>query len=157
VTAQSIASRIAARNQSPALDRGALLERVSGRWQLELRAAVQPLDLTPAQFRLLVATAWLNASGAATRQSEIAAHANSDAVVTSEVLRTLEARDLIRREPHPTDRRAKAISVTETGAALADRAMRIVESVESRFFETGMSEFGVLAKALKKGGRGKNS
>jgi DNA-binding MarR family transcriptional regulator len=58
---------------------------------------------------------------------------------------------------HPTDRRAKAISVTEQGGALADMAMRLVDAVEASFFERGLPEFGPLAKALKKGGRGAES
>ena len=40
-------------------------------------------------------------------QALVAAHANTDAVMTSEVLRTLERKALVRRLPHPTDARAK--------------------------------------------------
>jgi DNA-binding MarR family transcriptional regulator len=150
----SSAPQIAARELSPAQERGALLERAASQWNAQLRSALAPLDLTPAQFRLLIAAAWLSARGYDVRQSDLAAHANADPVMTSEVLRTLEARQLISRIPHATDRRAKAIAVTEAGGALADRAIRIVDATESRFFEVGLPEFGTLAKALKKGGRG---
>ena len=150
----SSAPQIAARDLSPAQQRGALLERAATQWNSQLRAALVPLDLTPAQFRLLIAAAWLSARGFDVRQSDLAAHANADPVMTSEVLRTLESRHLISRVPHPTDRRAKAIAVTEAGGALADRAIRIVDATEARFFEEGLPEFGALAKALKKGGRG---
>lgn len=145
---------LAARPESPADAPGALLERVSTSWHLQLRAALAAVDLTPAQFRLLVATAWLNAKQSAVRQSDISQHANADAVMTSEVLRTLETRGLVARAPHPTDRRAKAISITDAGGALADRAMRLAESTEARFFSVGLAEFGPLAKTLKRGGRG---
>ncbi len=150
----SSAPYLAARDSGPADGRAAMLERVTGHWQSLLRGALAPLDLTTAQYRLLVATAWLGSRQVAVRQSEIAAHANADAVMTSEVLRTLERRGLIERAPHPSDRRAKSIVVTEAGGALADRAARLVDNTEARFFETGMVEFGLVAKSLKKGGRG---
>jgi MarR family transcriptional regulator, organic hydroperoxide resistance regulator len=150
----SHAPLLAARAASPAESRGAVLELVATKWQAQLRAALTPLDLTTAQFRLLVATAWLNATSSGVRQSDIAAHAGADTVMTSEVLRTLESRGLVIRSPHPTDRRAKSIEVTVLGGALADRASRLVDAVEAKFFEVGAPEFATLAKALKKGGRG---
>ncbi len=150
----SHAPLLSARAASPAGNRGAVLELVATKWQGKLRTALAPLDLTTAQFRLLVATAWLNANSSGVRQSDIAAHAGTDTVMTSEVLRTLESRGLILRSPHPTDRRAKSIEVTDLGGALADRALRLVDAVEAKFFEVGAPEFATLAKALKKGGRG---
>lgn len=154
---QSSAPLLAARQESPADARGAMLERVATAWHLQLRSVLVALDLTPAQFRLLVAAAWLNARQTGVRQSDISLHANADAVMTSEVLRTLETRGLIARAPHATDRRAKAITITETGGALADRALRLVDLTETRFFEAGLADFGPLAKFLKKGGRGVRS
>lgn len=151
---QSHAPLLAIREQSPSEDRGAVLERVATQWHLKLRAALAPLDLTPAQFRILLAASWLEAHVDGVRQSDVSAHANADPVMTSEVLRTLEARGLVTRGPHPTDKRAKAVSVTPAGGALADRAARLIDSVEEKFFLAGMPEFGTLAKSLKKGGRG---
>ncbi len=153
MSTHSSAPYLAARD-SPALGRGALLERVGTEWQQLLRSTLQPLDLTPAQCRLLVAASWLSARQSSVRQSDIADVANADTVMTSEVLRTLEARALIARGPHPTDRRARSVTVTEAGGTLADRAARLVEVIESKFFEAGMAEFSPLAKALKRGGRG---
>ncbi len=153
MTTHSSAPYLAAR-ESPAQSRGAMLERVVTEWQQTIRAALLPLDLTHAQFRLLVAATWLEARQPAVRQSDIAMVANADPVMTSEVLRTLESRALVVRGPHPTDRRARAVSVTEAGGKLADRAARLVDIVEAKFFEGGMAEFSALAKALKKGGRG---
>ena len=109
---------------------------------------------THAQARLLIAAAWLSSRSHGVRQSDVATEAGTDPVMASEVLRTLESRHLIARAPHPTDRRAKAITVTDSGGALADRAARLVDTAESQFFETGMDVFGALAKSFKKGGRG---
>jgi DNA-binding MarR family transcriptional regulator len=150
----SSSPNLAARAESPAHSRGAILERVATRWLSELRDALVPVGLTHAQFRLLSAAAWLTARTNGVRQSDVASHAHMDTVMTSEVLRALETRGLISRTAHPTDRRARAIVVTETGGALAERASRLVDAVEDRFFSTGLVEFAQLAKALKKGGRG---
>lgn len=154
LTSQTYAPFLAARGESPANAHGALLERIATLWLLQLRTALAPLELTPAQFRLLVAVGWLNARGGGVRQSDVAQHANADAVMTSEVLRALESRGLVARTAHPTDGRARAITLTESGGALVDRAIRLVDVVEAKFFEAGAPEFGPLAKALKKGGRG---
>lgn len=151
---QTSAPYLAAREVPPAHGRSAMLERVMAHWQRLLRAALTPLELTTAQYHLLVAAAWLSARQSAVRQSDIATHANADAVMTSEVLRTLERRGLVERLAHPTDRRAKSIVVTAAGGALADKAARLVDTIEARFFETGMPEFGPVAKSLKRGGRG---
>lgn len=152
--ATSGAPYLAARAVAPADGPGAILERVAAAWTIRLRAALVPLELTTAQFRLLTSAAWLSSHQPGIRQSDIADYAGMDAVMTSEVLRTLETRGLITRVDHPTDRRAKAISVTETGCTLADRALRLIAVVEARFFEEGLEEFGALGKALRKGGRG---
>ncbi len=145
---------LATREIAPAAGRGALLERVVTEWQHVLRATLLPLELTQAQFRLLVAATWLSAHQRDVRQSDIAAQAGADPVMTSEVLRTLESRGLVARKPHPTDGRARSVVVTEAGGQLADRAARLVDAVEARFFENGLPQFGPLAKALKRGGRG---
>jgi MarR family transcriptional regulator, organic hydroperoxide resistance regulator len=153
----SSAPLLSARATSPAEERGAQLERVASAWSQAVRHALTPLDLTPAQFRLLVAAAWLSGRHAGVRQSDIATLANTDAVMTSEVLRTLESRGLVVRTAHPTDKRAKSISVTGAGGSLADRAAKLVNVVEARFFDVGLIEFATLAKALKKGGRGEST
>jgi DNA-binding MarR family transcriptional regulator len=131
-----------------------MLERVASQWLFVLRSALAPLDLTHAQFRLLTAAAWLSGRGPGVRQSDIATLAGADTVMTSEVLRVLESRGLVARTAHPTDGRAKEITVTEEGSALAKRATQVASAIEERFFETGMVEFGSVAKALKRGGRG---
>ena len=131
-----------------------MLERVAAAWSLRLRSALAPLGLTNAQFRLLVSVTWLTSRHTSVRQSDIALHAGMDPVMTSEVLRTLESRGLIVRVPHPSDRRAKSISATVAGGALADRALRLATVVEANFFEKGLEVFRPLAKALKRGGRG---
>jgi DNA-binding MarR family transcriptional regulator len=84
---------------------GLLLWQVSNRWQAAQRAALRPFDLTHVQFVLLASLTWLDNEGPVT-QKRLAEHAATDPMMTSQVLRALEERGLIRRGQHPTDARA---------------------------------------------------
>ncbi|MFN8075429.1 MAG: MarR family transcriptional regulator [Kineosporiaceae bacterium] len=112
---------------------GLLLWRVTHRWQAAQREALRPHGLTHVQFVLLASLSWLDAEGPVT-QAALAAHAATDVMMTSQVVRALAERGLVRREPHPQDRRAVALTVTPEGRALADRTVRIVEDVDRAFF-----------------------
>jgi DNA-binding MarR family transcriptional regulator len=48
------------------------------------------------------------------------------------LLDRLERRGLVRREPHPHDRRSVLVHVTEEGRRLADQVQRHVEDLEGR-------------------------
>ena len=112
---------------------GLALWRVTNAWQAAQRTALRPYGLTHVQFVLLASLAWLNAD-APVRQRDLARHAHTDPMMTSQVLRALEAKGLIERRPHPTDGRARALTVTPDGAALANRAIGAVETVDRHFF-----------------------
>jgi len=114
---------------------GLMLWRVSNAWQAAQRAALQPFGLTHVQFVLLASLTWLRSDGVVT-QRDLAEHARTDPMMTSQVLRVLETKGLIRRAGHPTDGRARALTVTRRGAALADTANVAVEGVDRTFFGT---------------------
>jgi DNA-binding MarR family transcriptional regulator len=69
-------------------------------------------------------------------QRDLARHAELDVMMTSQVLRTLEAKGYVRREPHPEDRRAFALHPTEHGVELANVATHDVESADAAYFDT---------------------
>ncbi len=115
---------------------GLLLWQVTNRWQAAQRAALAPLGLTHVQFVLLASVTWLAGSDGSVTQRELADHAVTDPMMTSQVLRALESKDLVRRRPHPTDGRAKAISPTAAGIDLANRAVEVVERCDAAFFGT---------------------
>jgi DNA-binding MarR family transcriptional regulator len=68
-------------------------------------------------------------------QTMLARHARLDLMMTSQVLRTLEGRGLLTRNPHPSDTRAKVLSLTNRGRALAWRAVPAVEAADREFFD----------------------
>jgi DNA-binding MarR family transcriptional regulator len=125
----SLASGFESAEESP----GLLLWQVTNRWQAAQRAALKPFDITHVQFVLLAALTYLQASGPVT-QKALADMAATDPMMTSQVLRTLESRGLVHRPAHPTDRRARAVAVTEAGRDLANRAVAAVEACDATFF-----------------------
>ncbi|UGT45544.1 MarR family transcriptional regulator [Nocardia yamanashiensis] len=115
---------------------GLLLWQVTNRWQAAQRAALAPFDLTHVQFVLLASLTWHTgrSGGEPVMQRDLAEHAATDPMMTSQVLRALEQKGLIERRDHPTDRRAKSLVPTETGAALVNRAITAVEACDREFF-----------------------
>jgi len=126
---------------------GLLLWRVSNAWSAAQRAALAPHGLTHPQFVLLASLTYLGGAEPV-RQTDLAVHAGMDAMTASQVLRALEAKDLVRREPHPTDARARALVVTESGRELANRTVALVEAVDRDFFAATDDLAGAFGGAL---------
>jgi DNA-binding MarR family transcriptional regulator len=128
---------------------GLMLWRATHRWQAAQRAALKPFGLTHVQFVLLASLACLDTEGPVT-QKQLAGHAATDVMMTSQVLRALEESGLVRREPHPSDRRARALAVTATGRALADRAVIAVEAADREFFAAAGPDLPTLTTVLRR-------
>jgi MarR family transcriptional regulator, organic hydroperoxide resistance regulator len=142
-------AEVGTRYEGPGASPGFALWRVAAVWQRRVRAALQEVELTHAQFVLLVSSAWLQAAGdQPVTQALVSAHANTDAVMTSEVLRTLERKKLVRRQPHPTDARAKHIVLTTSGKVLSRRAIALVEAVDEEFFGAPGEELQALVRLI---------
>ncbi|ATL70141.1 MarR family winged helix-turn-helix transcriptional regulator [Nocardia terpenica] len=115
---------------------GLLLWQVTNRWQAAQRAALAPFDLTHVQFVLLASlTYFAQPGGEPITQRDLAAHAATDPMMTSQVLRALEHKGLVERHDHPHDRRAKSLAPTKAGVALVNRAIVAVETCDREFFE----------------------
>lgn len=120
---------------TPGESPGLLLWRATLSWQRRITAALKPLGLTHVQFVLLASAWWLTRiAGETPSQRRIAEHANTDPMMTSQVLRALAGKGLLQRVRDPDDTRAMIVEVTSTGAELAVRAIRVVESADHDFF-----------------------
>ncbi|CAH0312933.1 MarR family transcriptional regulator [Pseudomonas mediterranea] len=120
-------------HSGPSDSPGFLLWRISNTWQREQRAALQQLGLTHTQFVMLAVATWF-ASQEPLTQARLSQLTGSDPMTTSQVVRTLLKNGLFVRDVHPTDTRAKIISVSEAGRDLAHKAIVIVEEVDRKFF-----------------------
>jgi DNA-binding MarR family transcriptional regulator len=143
VTGGRLATQFTAAEDSP----GLLLWQVTNRWQAAQRAALKEHGLTHVQFVLLASLTWLAADGPVT-QRQLADHAATDPMMTSQVVRALEDRGLITRLPHPEDKRARALGVTPAGRALADRAVVSAEACDAAFFAPLSDQAPAFTQAL---------
>jgi len=135
---------------------GFLLWHVTLRWQRDMAAALTPLGLTHVQFVLLATTWWLNANVGFPNQLAVARQAGTDVKMTSQVLGTLEAKELIIRETDPADNRAKLLRVTEAGVELTLRAISAVEAADAAFFAEA-PDLPALVTLLRQLGRASES
>lgn len=145
MNARRLSSEFADASESP----GLLMWRATNAWQAAQRQALAPFDLTHVQFVLLASLTWLGAEASVT-QRDLAAHAGTDPMMTSQVLRTLEQKGLVVRAPHPSDGRARAVSVTDAGAALANRANTAVEATDRAYFGALAAELATFTDALRR-------
>ncbi|WP_433675818.1 MarR family winged helix-turn-helix transcriptional regulator [Microbacterium gorillae] len=130
---------------------GFLLWQVTNAWQRRVRAALAPQDLTHVQFVLLATL--LSLQPAPVTQRQLSDAAGTDAMMTSQVLRGLEQRSLVTRLPHPTDRRAVLVTLTDKAETLINAANRAVEDADVEFFSTlgstGLDRFVGLLRELR--------
>jgi DNA-binding MarR family transcriptional regulator len=130
-------SRLETRFEDADESAGLLLWQVTNRWQAAQRAVLKPFGLTHVQFVLLASLAWLSDDEAAAppvSQRVLADHAATDPMMTSQVVRALEAKGWLVREPHPRDGRAFALRITDGGLALVQQAVAAVEQCDEDFF-----------------------
>ena len=119
-------------------------------WQRKMRAALRESGLTHVQFVLVASTVWLNDHGREATQVMIARFAHADVMMTSQVLRSLEEKDLVLRLKNPGDTRAHLISPTEKGRKLIGKAIKVVEDTDSAFFAILDDNMSELTEMLRK-------
>ena len=113
---------------------GFLLWQLTNLWQQAIHAALSPFGITHVQFVLLASLAWLEKSGKPVSQVLLARHAHTDVMMTSQVLRLLEAKGMLRRETHPDDSRARRVLLTDVGRRLVEQSVPAVEAADAGFF-----------------------
>jgi DNA-binding MarR family transcriptional regulator len=88
-------------------------------------------DLTPQQFGLL-GFLWQQDNQS---QAELSARSQIDRTTMGGLIDRLEKEGLVRRHPHPEDRRAYRICLTPKGQSLADELCPLAERVQAKFVE----------------------
>ena len=116
-------------------------------------AALKPTGLTHVQFVLLASTWFLEDRTGPPSQRELAEHAGTDAMMTSQVLRSLEAAGLVERHADPSDARIKRLTVTAAGRAAAARALAAVDAARHVFFGPAGDRDDLVALLLTLAGR----
>jgi len=143
------------RHQTAEQSPGFLLWRATLSWQRDIRAALAPYELTHVQFVLLASLWWLEEHGTGQPiQADLAEHAGTDPMMTSQVIRKLAARGLAERRPAPGDSRAMQLAVTPAGRTLLAAALADVEAADEAYFAALGDQRDAFARALARlGGR----
>jgi DNA-binding MarR family transcriptional regulator len=145
-------SRLDSRFEDADESAGLLLWQVTNRWQAAQRAVLKPFGLTHVQFVLLASLAWFSSDepdATPITQKVLAGHAATDPMMTSQVVRALEAKGWLTRERHPGDGRAFALRITSAGVALVRRANAAVEQCDEDFFGVLGSRSAGLRRSLR--------
>ncbi|MBP2621999.1 MarR family winged helix-turn-helix transcriptional regulator [Streptococcus panodentis] len=113
---------------------GLLFNQVYNQWHSRIKQKLATIDLTLPQFFVLAATAFLQRQQDFVTQVDIARFSDMDVMTVSQVLRLLVKKNLLTREVHPKDSRAKIILLTEAGLAKVNQALPLVEHFDLEFF-----------------------
>jgi MarR family transcriptional regulator, organic hydroperoxide resistance regulator len=124
-------------DDGPYTSPGFLLWRVSAAWQRSIRAALEPLGLTHAQFVFVATLAWHQTHARnqdSVTQAQLAQTIGMDVMTASQVARTLQGKGLLERRPKPGDGRAMTLELTSAGLEVARRSLPLVNAADATFF-----------------------
>jgi DNA-binding MarR family transcriptional regulator len=113
---------------------GFLLWQVVHLWQRQVELTLAELDLTHLQFVLLAGIGWLTRHGELLTQVQLSEFCKIDAMQISQVAQKLEIKEWIQRSTHPTDTRAKVLSLTLEGEKILNQALPLIEQLDAKFF-----------------------
>ncbi|WP_431026715.1 MarR family winged helix-turn-helix transcriptional regulator [Lysinibacillus sp. LZ02] len=119
---------------TPKESSGFLLWQVTQAWQRMIIKELSRFDLTHVQFVLLAACDFLCTYGENVTQKKLADFTETNIMMVSDVVRTLESKGLLKRTKNPLDKREILLSITEEGCNKVKVVMPIVESVDEVFF-----------------------
>jgi DNA-binding MarR family transcriptional regulator len=118
----------------PAASLSYRLWQVQHAWTRRLEVALAAYDLTHMQLVLLATTGWLCRRGEMPTQTRLAKVAGLDRMMTSKVLRLLEAKGLITRTTHPADSRAYHVELSPAGRQTLRKAVPVSFEISKSFF-----------------------
>lgn len=137
--------------EQPDQQLGFLLTQVSFLKQRIINAGLKELDITYIQFVILAGILELADSDVIVSQQTIVDKRQLDKAMVSVVLKGLINRGLVIRQPHPTDKRAYTLTLSDEGRQKALKGKEITLEIDRRFFAkvNKKSLISVLIKLLK--------
>jgi DNA-binding MarR family transcriptional regulator len=110
---------------------GFLLARAGGRAIRNLNRALEGFDLRSRHYTVLLASV----ENGGLSQRELGGLLGIDPSAVVALVDDLERADLVRREPHPEDRRTRLVVATRTGRATLKRAHELAERVDDELLD----------------------
>jgi len=122
-------------HDTPDRSQGFLLWHISTLWRSSIEAILKPIDLTHPQFVILTALGWLTRNEDRVTQAMIGKIAGLDPNTTSQIIKGLEQKKLIKRK-QSSDGRAKNPILTIKGTEILAKALPAVETTDALFFDS---------------------
>lgn len=113
---------------------GFLLWQTTITWQRLIKKALDPYDISHAQFVILAITMWFESKNHVASQSLIIRQSKLDKMTVSKALKKLVTDGYVKRIEHKEDTRAKSVLLTKKGKQLAAKLIPIVEKIDEDFF-----------------------
>lgn len=113
---------------------GFLLWQTTMIWQRKIKKALEPYDISHAQFVIMATLMWFEAHGYDTTQILIVNWSKLDKMTVSKSLKKLVTLEYVNRIEHETDTRAKRVTLTKKGKEMVRKLVPIVEGLDGVFF-----------------------
>lgn len=108
-----------------------------------------PYDLTGSQFKILMVL--YRSPAGSVRQTDIEAKFSMTNPTVTGLVQKLEAKDLVKRRPHPEDKRSKVLVLTDRAIAMKEELLALADGLEQQMTHNlTESECGQLAGLLLK-------
>ena len=89
-----------------------------------------PYDLTGSQFKILMVL--YQSSAGSVRQADIEAKFSMTNPTVTGLVQKLEAKDLVKRMPHPEDRRSKVLVLTDRAIGMKEELLALADDLEQQ-------------------------
>ncbi|MBS7577457.1 MULTISPECIES: MarR family winged helix-turn-helix transcriptional regulator [unclassified Enterococcus] len=103
-------------------------------WHRAIKDKLALIKLTHPQFIVLAALGYLSQNKGEVTQIAISRQSDIDVMTVSTIIRNLEKAHLVIRLVSKEDSRAKTVKLTDTGQIILDKALPMVEEVDTQFF-----------------------
>lgn len=120
--------------EKPEHSPGFLLWQTSTLWQRLIKTALEPYDISHAQFVIMATLLWFKAHNYDTTQVLIVTWSKLDPMTVSKSLKKLAAQGYVERMEHERDTRAKSVLLTNKGKMLVHTLVPIIEKIDADFF-----------------------
>jgi DNA-binding MarR family transcriptional regulator len=114
---------------------GFLLWQTTMIWQRQIKKALEPYDISHAQFVIMATLLWFDAHDYDTTQVSIVMQTKLDKMTVSKSLKRLVSLGFVDRIEHQSDTRAKNVTLTDKGKEMVGTLVPIVEGVDAKFFD----------------------
>lgn len=113
---------------------GFLLWQTTMEWQRRIKRALEPFDISHAQFVVMALMLWFEEHEYDSTQGLIVKWSKLDKMTVSKSMKKLTAKQLVDRSEHKVDSRTKSVCLTREGKHLIHELVPLVEAIDKEFF-----------------------